>query len=329
MRTFAYERPTHLDEAVALLDDTGPEARPLAGGTDLIIRLRDGTIRPRTVVDVKGIAELDAGIGELRRRAAHRGTDRDDRHHRGPARPRRLPGARRGGGRRGVRADPQPGDAGREHRQRVTRRRHGAGAARLRRAGGRRRSGRGADDPDRRGLRPLRGHDARARRADHRDRAAAPGRPGRGGPRPADAATRARPGVRHAGLRGHRGRRDPHRLRQPRARDRCWSWTRRGVLADPAAPGPREDAAARDAVRRGEPVPAIDAGEPRVPARDAPRPRAARGRDRDRAARRAAPRECRRRDHPARGARAERASRSRSTSRRTTRCSRSCATRRA
>jgi carbon-monoxide dehydrogenase medium subunit len=65
MRTFAYERPTHLDEAVALLDATGPEARLLAGGTDLIIRLRDGTIRPRTVVDVKGIEELDAGIGDL------------------------------------------------------------------------------------------------------------------------------------------------------------------------------------------------------------------------------------------------------------------------
>jgi carbon-monoxide dehydrogenase medium subunit len=65
MRTFAYERPTHLDEAVALLDAAGPGARLLAGGTDLIIRLRDGTIRPQTVVDVKGIAELDAGIGEL------------------------------------------------------------------------------------------------------------------------------------------------------------------------------------------------------------------------------------------------------------------------
>ena len=64
MRTFAYERPGHLDEAVALLADGGAEARPLAGGTDLIIRLRDGTLRPRTVVDVKGVAELDDGIGE-------------------------------------------------------------------------------------------------------------------------------------------------------------------------------------------------------------------------------------------------------------------------
>ena len=40
------------------------DARPLAGGTDLIIRLRDGTIRPRMVVDIKGIAELDGDIRE-------------------------------------------------------------------------------------------------------------------------------------------------------------------------------------------------------------------------------------------------------------------------
>src|SRR6476661_3895469 len=62
MRAFAYERPTHLDDAVALLAQRGPEARPLAGGTDLIIRLRDGSIEPELVVDVKAIAELDDAI---------------------------------------------------------------------------------------------------------------------------------------------------------------------------------------------------------------------------------------------------------------------------
>ena len=62
MRAFAYERPAHLDEAVALLADQGVDARPLAGGTDLIIRLRDGTLRPRRVVDVKGIAEFERAI---------------------------------------------------------------------------------------------------------------------------------------------------------------------------------------------------------------------------------------------------------------------------
>ncbi len=64
MRAFAYERPAHLDDALALLGEHGPEARLLAGGTDLIIRLRDGSIRPRIVVDLKRIAELDGAISE-------------------------------------------------------------------------------------------------------------------------------------------------------------------------------------------------------------------------------------------------------------------------
>ncbi|HYM82554.1 MAG TPA: xanthine dehydrogenase family protein subunit M [Candidatus Dormibacteraeota bacterium] len=64
MRPFAYERPATLADAVALLRAHGPEARVLAGGTDLIIRLRDGTVRPSVVVDVKRIAELRPGIVE-------------------------------------------------------------------------------------------------------------------------------------------------------------------------------------------------------------------------------------------------------------------------
>lgn len=65
MRAFAYERPTSLDAAVAILVKHGSEARLLAGGTDLIIRLRDGSIRPRIVVDLKGIADLDGEIREV------------------------------------------------------------------------------------------------------------------------------------------------------------------------------------------------------------------------------------------------------------------------
>jgi CO/xanthine dehydrogenase FAD-binding subunit len=68
MRAFAYERPTSLADAFALLADPGSEARLLAGGTDLIIRLRDGSMRLKTVVDVKGIAELD---GDIRERDRH------------------------------------------------------------------------------------------------------------------------------------------------------------------------------------------------------------------------------------------------------------------
>ncbi len=44
MHPFEYARPASLAEAVALLADRGPEARVLAGGTDLVIRLRDGSL---------------------------------------------------------------------------------------------------------------------------------------------------------------------------------------------------------------------------------------------------------------------------------------------
>ncbi len=64
MRTFTYERPTTLAEAVDLLEEHGAAARPLAGGTDLIIRIRDGTARPATVIDLKRIPELRPSIRE-------------------------------------------------------------------------------------------------------------------------------------------------------------------------------------------------------------------------------------------------------------------------
>lgn len=65
MQPFAYARPATVAEAVAILDEHGPDACVLAGGTDLIIRLRDGTARPTVVVDVKRIAELDPAIREI------------------------------------------------------------------------------------------------------------------------------------------------------------------------------------------------------------------------------------------------------------------------
>ncbi len=68
MHTFAYARPATLAEAVALLATHGTDARLLAGGTDLVIRLRDGTVRPTVVIDVKRIAELSPAIREERGR---------------------------------------------------------------------------------------------------------------------------------------------------------------------------------------------------------------------------------------------------------------------
>jgi CO/xanthine dehydrogenase FAD-binding subunit len=63
MRPFAYERPASLAEAFAILAAHGDgHAALLAGGTDLLIRLRDGTIRPHVVVDVKRIGEISDAI---------------------------------------------------------------------------------------------------------------------------------------------------------------------------------------------------------------------------------------------------------------------------
>jgi carbon-monoxide dehydrogenase medium subunit len=64
MQPFRYERPASLERAVELLAEHGPAARILAGGTDLIIRLRDGTLRPDLVVDIKRIPDLAAQIAE-------------------------------------------------------------------------------------------------------------------------------------------------------------------------------------------------------------------------------------------------------------------------
>jgi CO/xanthine dehydrogenase FAD-binding subunit len=53
-----YEAPKTLKDAVALLAQYGEKARPLCGGTDLLIQLRAGVRRPEHVVDVKKIPEL-------------------------------------------------------------------------------------------------------------------------------------------------------------------------------------------------------------------------------------------------------------------------------
>ncbi|HVM29733.1 MAG TPA: FAD binding domain-containing protein [Candidatus Limnocylindrales bacterium] len=64
MRRFAYARPTDLAAAIALLAEHGPDARVLAGGTDLVIGLRNRVQAPAVVVDVKRVPELAPSIGE-------------------------------------------------------------------------------------------------------------------------------------------------------------------------------------------------------------------------------------------------------------------------
>lgn len=64
MERFAYVRPETVDEALAVLDENGDEAKLLAGGTDLLIELRNGWRRPKVVVDLKRIEELRPAIRE-------------------------------------------------------------------------------------------------------------------------------------------------------------------------------------------------------------------------------------------------------------------------
>jgi len=59
MKTFEYQAPTSIDEAVALLADEGKQARPLAGGTDLLVQWRRGLVEPDLLVDIKRIPELN------------------------------------------------------------------------------------------------------------------------------------------------------------------------------------------------------------------------------------------------------------------------------
>lgn len=65
MRPFEYARPETLAQAIALLEHEGGRARVLAGGTDLVIRLRDGTYEPAVVIDIKRIPELAPAIAEV------------------------------------------------------------------------------------------------------------------------------------------------------------------------------------------------------------------------------------------------------------------------
>lgn len=59
MHAFALHRPASLDEAVAVLAGDA-DARPLAGGTDLVPNLRRGLGSPTTLVDLCNVPGLDA-----------------------------------------------------------------------------------------------------------------------------------------------------------------------------------------------------------------------------------------------------------------------------
>lgn len=60
MRDFSYIAANTIPEAVALLDEKGENARILAGGTDLIVQVREARRDVDWIIDIKSIPEVNA-----------------------------------------------------------------------------------------------------------------------------------------------------------------------------------------------------------------------------------------------------------------------------
>jgi carbon-monoxide dehydrogenase medium subunit len=58
MTELRYLRPRTLDEAISAFAAAGSAARIMAGGTDLLVQMRSGAVRPGLIVDIKKIAEM-------------------------------------------------------------------------------------------------------------------------------------------------------------------------------------------------------------------------------------------------------------------------------
>jgi carbon-monoxide dehydrogenase medium subunit len=61
LRPFGYHAPATLDEAIALLHELGDKGRPVAGGTDIVVQMKEGHTRfpyPDMVVGLQRIPDL-------------------------------------------------------------------------------------------------------------------------------------------------------------------------------------------------------------------------------------------------------------------------------
>jgi carbon-monoxide dehydrogenase medium subunit len=59
LKPFEYREPNTLEEAMTILAGEGPRAFALAGGTDLLVRMKQGVLAPSLLVNLKRIAGLD------------------------------------------------------------------------------------------------------------------------------------------------------------------------------------------------------------------------------------------------------------------------------
>jgi len=58
MRRFDLALPTSLEDCLKILAERGPQAKLLAGGTDLLPQMKNGVLKPALVVDLSGVARV-------------------------------------------------------------------------------------------------------------------------------------------------------------------------------------------------------------------------------------------------------------------------------
>jgi carbon-monoxide dehydrogenase medium subunit len=59
LKEFEYFEPSTLNEALNILKKHSGEAKVLAGGTDLLVKMKGGLIAPKYVVNIKSIGDID------------------------------------------------------------------------------------------------------------------------------------------------------------------------------------------------------------------------------------------------------------------------------
>jgi len=62
MQPFSYYHPTELNALFELMQQYPSAYKLLAGGTDLLVRLKSGRIAPKAVIDIKAIPEIQGSI---------------------------------------------------------------------------------------------------------------------------------------------------------------------------------------------------------------------------------------------------------------------------
>jgi CO/xanthine dehydrogenase FAD-binding subunit len=58
MRRFDLVLPNSLDDCLKILAERGPQAKLVAGGTDLLPQMKNGVLKPALVVDLSGVARI-------------------------------------------------------------------------------------------------------------------------------------------------------------------------------------------------------------------------------------------------------------------------------